>query len=50
MNDLIHAIDPETYGIRRGPIALGVCAAVFMTVIGSKLLAILHEAGLPSVG
>lgn len=49
MKNLLSALDPQTYGWNRTPIVLGVFALVVGVVICSKLMAILHAAGLPPV-
>lgn len=45
---IITALDPQTYGLNRTAVALGLCALGFMVVVGMKLLAVLHQVGLPS--
>jgi len=47
MKNLLYHLDPETYGIPRTPITLGLLVAVVATVICRKLLDVLHEAGVP---
>lgn len=48
MNNIIETLDPATYGLNRSAIALGGVSLVVMVLVGSKLLQILQDLGLPS--
>lgn len=49
MKLLIQTIDPLTYGFNRSPIIFGIIVIAVAAVVVSKLLNVLHAAGLPSV-
>lgn len=49
MTTLIQTLDPQTYGFNRTPIALGVVTVVVVAILCSKLMSVLHAAGLPVV-
>jgi hypothetical protein len=44
---LISALDPQTYGFNRNAVTLGLVAVGFLVFVGVKLLDVLHQAGLP---
>jgi len=44
MKQVIEILDPQTYGMNRTPIVLGIVVAVVAVTICSKLLGILHAA------
>lgn len=48
MKNLMTILDPETYGLNRSAVVIGVLGLSAIILIGCKLLAVLREAGLPS--
>jgi hypothetical protein len=49
LKNIASLLDPDTYGFSRTPVVIGVLALTFMAIVGTKLLSVLHAAGLPSV-
>lgn len=49
MKNLMSLLDPQTYGLNRGVVVFGLLTAAGVTFACVKLLAVLREAGLPSV-
>lgn len=49
MKNVIAIVDPESYGLNRTAVLLGLSVLVVAIVLCSKLLSVLHAAGLPQV-
>ena len=46
MNTILEVLDPETYGLNRAAVVLGLGAAATLVLMGVKLLAVLRGLGL----